>query len=402
MPTHSCRTDDPLGAYLDDLGQLLRDKRQRASFAIYALGLLSDGERKSMEPIAARASACPDRTHAMHEKLIHFLGASPWPDAPVRAYAARHAVEAMAAHGPIRNWIVDDTGFLKQGRLSPGVQRQYTGSAGKTTNCQVGVSLVLATDYAHVAADFELFIPESWAQDRERCRRAYIPDDVEHEPKWCLALRMIERAVTNDLPRGVVLADSDYGNNTDFRTALDAMGLQYAVEVQSFTTVRSCIGTGGRLGDRMTVRELGAALQPKLRTVTWRQGSNVELRSRFARLRVVVDRRDYRLRPPQWLLVEWPEGEPAPTRFVLSTMPKSTSCKQLVRTFMQRWRIERSYQDLKGELGLDHYEGRSYIGWHHHVSVVLACYAFLVAEHARSFPPSAKRARHNSSVRHAA
>jgi len=401
MHSDRCRTDDPLGAYLEGLGEQLRDKRQRASFAIYALGLLSDGERKSMEPIAARASESPDRAHAMHEKLIHFLGASPWPDAPVRAFAARYAVDAMLAHGPIRTWAVDDTGFLKQGTLSPGVQRQYTGSAGKTTNCQVGVSLVLATDYAHVAADFELFIPESWARDRERCRRAYIPDDVEHAPKWCLALQMIERAVANGLPRGVVVADADYGNNTAFRDALDTMGLQYAVEVQSMTMVRSCIGNTGRFGDRMTVRELGAALHAKLRAVSWRQGSKIVLRSRFARLRVVVDRRDGS-RAPQWLLVEWPEGEPAPTRFVLSTMPMSISCKQLVRTFKERWRIERSYEDLKGELGLDHYEGRSYIGWHHHVSVVLACYAFLVAEHARSFPPSARRARHNRSVSHAA
>ncbi|HKU37605.1 MAG TPA: hypothetical protein VJR89_05640 [Polyangiales bacterium] len=139
----------------------------------------------------------------------------------------------------------------------------------------------------------------------------------------------------------------------------------------------------------MSAGELGAALHSKLRTVTWRQGTKAVLRSRFARIRVVVDREDGPLRPPQWLLIEWPEDEPAPTKYVLSTMPKSTSCKQLVHTFKERWRIERSYEDLKGELGLDHYEGRSYIGWHHHVSVVLACYAFLVAEHARSFPPSA-------------
>lgn len=402
MHAARCRTDDPLSVYLDGIGEHLRDKRQRASFAMYALGLLSDGERKSMEPIAARASGTAERTHAMHERLIHFLGTSPWSDAPVRAYAARYAVQAMTAHGPIRTWVVDDTGFLKQGKLSPGVQRQYTGSAGKTTNCQIGVSLVLATDRAHVTTDFQLYIPESWAQDRERCRRAYIPDDVDYAPKWCLALGMIERALADGLPPGIVLADCDYGNKTAFRDTLDTLGLQYAVEVQSTTMVSSCVGDSGRLGDRMSVGELGAALKPKLRTVTWRQGTKAVLRSRFARLRVVVDRDDGQLRPPLWLLVEWPEDEPAPTKYVLSTMPKSTSCKQLVRTFKERWRIERSYEDLKSELGLDHYEGRSYIGWHHHVSVVLACYAFLVAEHARSFPPSARRARHGRTVTHAA
>jgi SRSO17 transposase len=402
MPADGGCNSDPLGSYLDGIGALLRDKRQRSSFAMYALGLLSDGERKSIEPIAARASGSVEHTHAVHEKLIHFLGASPWADAPVRAYATQHAVNAMLTHGPIRSWIVDDTGFLKQGKLSPGVQRQYTGSAGKTTNCQVGVSLVLATDAAHVAADFQLYIPESWANDRERCRRAYIPDDLEYAPKWCLALGMIERAVAQGLPHGVVLADCDYGNKTAFRDALDTLGLQYAVDVQSTTMVSSCVGNTGRLGDRMSVGELGAALQSKLRVVTWRQGTKAVMRSRFARIRVVVDRDDGPMRAPQWLLVEWPEDESAPTKFVLSTMPKGTSCQQLVRRCKERWRIERSYQDLKGELGLDHYEGRSYIGWHHHVSVVLACYAFLVAEHARSFPPSARKARRARSITNAA
>ena len=401
MQTSTRCTNDPLSAYLDGLGARLRDKRQRASFAMYALGLLSDGERKSMEPIAARACGSPDQVHAAHERLIHFLGASRWSDAAVRNHAARYAVDAMQAHGPIRTWVIDDTGFLKQGKHSPGVQRQYTGSAGKTTNCQVGVSLLLATEHAHVTSDFRLYIPESWVQDRERCRRAHIPDDVDYSPKWCLALNMIENAIATGMPKGVVLADCDYGNKSAFRDTLDVLGLQYAVEVQSTTMLRR-VGARGRLGQRMSVAELGIALQTKLRTVTWREGSKAGLHSRFARVRVVVDRDDGLMREPQWLLIEWPEGEPAPTKFVLSTMAASISCKQLVRTFKSRWRIERSYQDLKGELGLDHYEGRSFIGWHHHVSVVLACYAFLVAEHARSFPPSARSQGRHRSLTHAA
>ena len=394
-------TVDHLTTYLDEIGKHLRDKRQRASFAMYALGLLSEGERKSMEPIAARACGAPERTNAVHERLVHFTGSGAWRDEPIRRHAARHALEAMQAHGPIRTWVVDDTGFLKQGKHSPGVQRQYTGSAGKTTNCQVGVSLLLATEHAHVATDFRLYIPESWAQDRERCRRAHIPDDVEYSPKWCLALNMIEDAIGAGLPKAVVLADCDYGNKTVFRDTLDVLGLQYALEVQSTTMLRR-VGTHGRLGERMSVASAGAMLYGKLRNVTWREGTKVTLRSRFARARVVVDRNDGQAREPQWLLIEWPEGEPAPTKFVLSTMPQATSCKQMVRTFKSRWRIERSYEDLKGELGLDHYEGRSFIGWHHHVSVVLACYAFLVAEHARSFPPSARNQSDDRSLSHAA
>jgi SRSO17 transposase len=390
-----------LDRYLEELSKHLRDKRQRASFAMYALGLLTEGERKSMEPIAARACGEPEQTNAFHERLVHFTASAAWRDEPLRRAATAHAVEAMQARSPMRTWIVDDTGFLKQGKYSPGVQRQYTGSAGKTTNCQVGVSLVHATDQAHVTGDFRLYIPESWVQDRARCRGAHIPDDVDYEPKWALALSMIEQAIAAGVPKGVVLADCDYGQKTDFRDTLELLGLQYAVEVQTTTMVRR-VGKNGRLGVRMSVGELGAMLATKLRTVKWREGTKTKLASRFARVRVVVDRDDGASRRPEWLLVEWPDGEPAPTKFVLSTMPKSTSCKQLVRTFKSRWRIERSYQDLKGELGLDHYEGRSFIGWHHHVTLVLVCYAFLVAEHARSFPPSARAHRQNHSLAHAA
>jgi SRSO17 transposase len=231
-------------AYLECLGTKLRDKRQRASFALYAFGLLSDGERKSLEPIAARACADPERTHAVHEQLIHFLAASPWQDAPVRQYAANHAVQAMQTQGPIRTWVIDDSGFLKQGKYSPGVQRQYTGSAGKTTNCQVGVSLVLATEHAHVATDFRLYLPESWTDDRERCRRAHIPDDIEYAPKWALALGMIEDALRARLPKGVVLADADYGTKTVFRDMLHVLGLEYAVGVQGTNKLR-VVGAGG-------------------------------------------------------------------------------------------------------------------------------------------------------------
>ena len=388
-------------AYLEGLGAKLRDKRQRASFALYALGLLSDGERKSLEPIAARACGDPARTHAVHEQLIHFLAASPWQDEPVRQYAAHYAVQAMQTQGPIRTWVIDDTGFIKQGKCSPGVQRQYTGSAGKTTNCQIGVSLVLATEHAHVATDFRLYLPESWAADRERCRRAHIPDEIGYEPKWALALEMIESALQTGLPKGVVLADADYGTKSVFRDTLHALGLEYAVAVQGTGKLR-VVGVDGSLGERTPIEDVGRGLQKKLRTVTWREGTKAPLRSRFACVRVVVDRDDGRARDPEWLLIEWPKGESAPTKFVLSTLPASLNCKEMVRTVKSRWRIERSYEDLKGELGLDHYEGRSFVGWHHHVSVVLACYAFLVAEHVRSFPPSARGKTRNRSLGDAA
>ena len=390
-----------LRKYLQELERELRDKRQRASFALYALGLLSEGERKSMEPIAARACGDPTRTQAFHERFIHFLADSPWKDEPIRRRATRYAVDAMQEHGPIKSWIVDDTGFLKQGKLSPGVQRQYTGSAGKTANCQVGVSLVLATDHAHVASDFRLYIPESWAEDRERCRRAHIPDEIGYQPKWCLALQMIEHALRTGLPRGVILADCDYGNKFVFRDTLTAWDVQYAVEIQSTTKMR-IVDSKGSLSARVSAAEIAARLKSKMRALTWREGTKVALRSRFARIRVRVDRDNMGAGEPEWLLVEWPKDESGPTKFVLSTMPVKTTLKQLVRMFKTRWRIERSYEDLKGELGLDHYEGRSFVGWNHHVSVVLACYAFLVAEQARSFSPSARGQSQNRTLENAA
>ena len=351
--------------------------------------------------MAARLSGDPEKVGATHQKLMHFVATKAWEDAPVRRLAANYAVEAMQQVEPITTWVIDDTGFLKQGSHSPGVQRQYTGSAGKRANCQIGVSLVLANSQAELPVDFRLYIPESWADDRERCRQAHIPDDVGYSPKWQLALDMVDAAVGAGLPRGVVLADSAYGTVAAFREQLSSYGLLYAVDVKSNVIVRR-VGAGGKLGKPMSVMELGRRLKSRFRKYTWREGSKASLSSRFARVRVVVGGDANNLEDAQWLLVEWPTGEDEPTHFVLSTLPNNTSVKQLVRTVKTRWRTERAYEDLKGQLGLDHYEGRSFVGWHHHVTVALVCYAFLVAERTRSFSPSAARTRPDCSLAHAA
>ena len=397
----SPQTETRFNVYLDKIGGSLRDKRQRASFAVYAAGLLSDGERKSMEPIAARACPDPERVHAMHQRLIHFTTTAAWKDEPIRRIATRYALDEMERHEPVSTWIVDDTGFLKQGKHSPGVQRQYTGSAGKRANCQIGVSLVLANTQAELPVDFRLYIPQSWADDRPRCRAAHIPDDVGYSPKWRLALDMIESAVEADLPPGVVLADSGYGNTGAFRKKLDSLGLQYAVDIHSNTVVRR-VGVGGKLGKPMSAKRLARSLKSKFRKTTWREGSKASLHSQFARVRIVVGSEDDDGQTPQWLLLEWPHDADEPDHYVLSTLPKTLSLKQMIRTTKNRWRVERSYQDLKGQLGLDHYEGRSFIGWHHHVTVALACHSFLVAERARSFSPSAPWTCPNCSLQHAA
>jgi SRSO17 transposase len=382
-----------LAAYFDRVGGVLRTAPQRASFATYALGLMGDGERKSAEPMAARACPDPDRVDAAHQRLTYFTRGAEWSDRDVRSEAARYALASMTAREPVTDWIIDDTGFPKQGTHSVGVQRQYSGTIGKIANCQVAASLTIATRTEHVPVDFELYLPESWTEDPLRRAEAHIPDEVTFKTKPELAVEMIERAVENGLPPGLVLADSAYGDNAEFRRRVRCEGLDYAVGLHCTTTVWRLDSLGRRIGSPVAVGDLAIAIgRQGFRRVTWREGTKGKLASRFAAERVVLaqdDLVDASKREAVWLLMEWPDGEEAPTDFTAATLPATMTRRQLVRRVKQRWRTERVYEDAKGELGLDHYEGRSFCGWHHHVSVVLACFAFIVAERARSFPPAA-------------
>lgn len=399
-----------LTAYFEAIGSHLPRREQRESFATYFFGLLSDGERKSVEPIAARACGDPKGTRRSHDRLLHFLGLSPWPDRAVRREAARHAIAAMVEREPVTTWVVDDTGFLKQGKHSVGVQRQYTGSAGKIANCQIGVSLSVATRTEHLPIDFALYLPRSWLDAPDRCREAKIPADITFKPKTELALDLIVRALEDDIPGEIVLADAAYGTSAEFRNELVAYGLDYAVGINATTKVWALDARERRRGDAVSALDLGLRLGPKaFRRITWREASarpsRNKLSSRFCIRRVHVARDDgapVMDRGPVWLVIEWPEGEERPTKFTLTTLPRRMSKKQIVRIVKERWRTERAYEELKGELGLDHFEGRSFPGWHHHVSVVLCCYAFVVAERVRHFPPSARRHRHAHALDRAA
>lgn len=376
-----------LDSTFERIGKQLVTDSQRASFATYALGILSDSERKSVEPLAARAAAEPGRTDAEHQRLLHFLAEAKWDDHAVRIEAAKIALEPMLSRERIDSWIVDDTGFLKQGTHSVGVQRQYTGSAGKITNCQVGVSLVLATRTEQLPVDFELYLPTAWTDDPRRRAEGRIPDDVKFQTKPDLALQMIRRAVDAELPRGVVLADAGYGSSAEFRRGLRDLRLDYAVAVNAETKVK-LLGPDGRVrGNRRSLKGIATQLEKRgaFKRCTWREGTKNELWANFATHKVQVSPSEVAL-----LLIEWRDRETEPANYFLVSMPPPDSLKQLVRLVMQRWRIERAFEDLKGELGLDHYEGRRWPGWHHHVSVVLCCYAFVVAERARRFPPSAR------------
>lgn len=403
--------EQAIAHYLDCvIAPELQQKRQMRSFAAYALGLLGDGDRKSCEPIAARSAAGIDEVDRVkragqgHDRLLHFLGNSPWNDEAVRLAATRYAVEQIEKRQPVTDWIIDDTGFPKQGKHSVGVQRQYSGTLGKTGNCQVGVSLSIATNDEHVPIDFELYLPLAWIDNPARRKAVGIPSEVVFKTKLELAVDMIQRAKRHGIPGDTVLADSGYGHSRKFRAAIREVGMDYAVAVQSTLRVWLLDFKNTRLGDRPTrVDELAALVGPAaFRQVTWRDGTKRKMSSNFCFRRVKVEQEDGCMaddREAVWLVIEAPED--GAMKFMLTTLPRRLSKRQIVGTLRQRWRTEQAYQEMKEELGLDHFEGRSFRGWHHHVSVVLTCYAFVVAERRRRFPPSAAEAS-TREVNHAA
>jgi SRSO17 transposase len=395
-----------LQQYIDGVGEILDHPKRKEAFAAYTLGLLSDLERKSVEPIAGLI--CPDlrRLGAVHQSLLHFVSISDWDDHAVRRFAASYSMKAMSARAPITTWIIDDTGFPKQGKHSVGVKRQYTGTMGKIANCQIGVSLTVSNGLEHLPIDFELYLPEEWANDPVRRREARIPEDVHFKTKVDLALDTLDRAVAAKVPGDIVLADAGYGRSSKFRDTVRLLGFDYAVGVDSTTRVVA-VGPTGRAPPVPTTasafaRQLG---KNAFRRITWREGTNKKLASRFALRRVRLANDDgfpVEDHEPVWLLIEWPYGESEPSQFIVTTLPAKMSKKEVVRRYKERYRTEQAYEEMKGELGLDHFEGRRFRGWHHHVSVVLCCYAFIVAERARSFFPSADRAGQDHPLRLAA
>ncbi len=399
-----------LAQFLDTrIGQHLGRREQKESFALYAHGILAEGARKSVEPIAARATGRVDDDKAagaecerVQARLLNFLRDSPWDDRAVRREAARYAIEALQAQEPVTTWVIDDTGFPKQGKHSVGVQRQYTGALGKIGNCQIGVSLTIATKHEHVPIDFALYMPRSWTDDPNRRTKARVPAELTFKTKPELALELITRAVDDEIPGDIVLADAAFGASSEFRNAVRVFGLDIGVAVTATTKVWLLDALERRRGAPVGAQDLGVELGPRaFRRLTWRVGPGGKLSSRFLFRRVKVahdDGTDAGDREPLWLVMEWPDGESKPTKFILTSLNWRMSKKAIVRIIKERWRTERAYEELKGELGLTHFEGRSFPGWHHHISVVLSCYAFIVSERVRLFPPSTRRQDHAHSI----
>jgi SRSO17 transposase len=373
----------------------------------YVSGLLLPGDRKSIEPMAAKLE--PRRVRARHQSLHHLIANAPWDDREVIRVAREFAVAQFGRHGGLGAWVVDDSGIPKKGKHSVGVARQYCGVLGKQDNCQVAVSISIVNDLMSVPAAYRLYLPEIWAKDRERRRVAGVPDDIEFRTKWQIALDEIDRLLAEEVPRAPVVADAGYGDTTEFRDSLTERGLTYAVGIKADTTFwppgtdplppRKYSGTGRpptllrrtRSHRPLSARQIATDLSAKAwRTVTWADGTRGQMRSRFAAVRVRAAHRDYWSRTPrpvEWLIIEWPEGDPEPTKYWLSSMGEGAALKALVRLAKMRWRIERDYQELKDEIGLDHYEGRGWRGFHHHGALCIAAYAFLAAERARLSPP---------------
>jgi SRSO17 transposase len=374
----------------------------------YCTGLLLDGERKSVEPMAARLA--PDHVLAMHESLHHFVAQSPWSDADMLRQVRNYVLPAMQKGGPVTAWIVDETSFVKKGTHSVGVARQYCGRLGKKENCQVAVSLSVATATGSLPIDWRLYLTEEWAGDPERRKETDVPDEVQFQTKPQIALAQIQRAVEERVSPGVVLADEVYGSNREFREGVAELKLDYSLAVRSTTTVwalerqplppKPWKGKGRRATrvrrdqthQPITVKQLAQELPEKAWCeVAWREGSKETLCSRFARLRVrpaYGDDRKGGLQPEQWLLIEWPAGAEEPSGYWLARLPVKLSFKRLVGISKHRWVIERDYEELKQELGLGHYEGRNWRGFHHHGTLCIAAYGFLIAERSR-FSPSA-------------
>ena len=389
--------------YMDHLSEGLGHADRHAGLRGYCTGLMSPAKRKSVEPMAAHLD--PLHVRSRHQSLHHFVADANWSDEQMLLRVCQWVVPQMdLSDGGW--WIIDDTGFPKQGKHSVGVARQYCGVLGKQDNCQVAVSVSLACAQASVPVAWQLYLPEQWVDDRARRHKAGVPEQIEFSTKPQIALKQIEHLLAQGAPKHSVLADAGYGVDTAFRERLSQLGLTYVVGVTGHVTVwppgrtplppaaysgRGIVPKRLRLGDAsapehrpQSIKALALQLTPEQwHTVAWREGTNATLRSRFARVRVRAAHRDQlreQWREAQWLLIEWPQGDPEPLKYWLSTLPEQMPLQRMVYEAKMRWRIERDYQDLKQDLGLAQYEGRGWRGFHHHASLSIAAYGFLVAQ----------------------
>ena len=391
-------------AFIGTLSEGVGRKARKEAMQSYITGLLMDGKRKSMEPMAARLVRDPADRDAMRQRLQHFITDSDWDDGQVRKALALH-LEAKLHD--IDAFAIDDTGFEKKGESSVGVARQYSGTLGRVGNCQVATSLHLVSEASSASIGMRLYLPKAWAEDEERREKVGVPEEVEFQPKWKIGLDLLAESLEWGVSKRPVLADAGYGDCFEFRNGLDERGLPYVVGISETTLVwrpgeepspagkNGADEAGRNSADKSKKTKPVSVLQlarerrkRKLHTVTWRQGSKGPQKSRFGFVRIHAAHGYKKREPPgqeQWLIYEWPRGEDKPTKFWLSTLSEKSSKRKLVKMAKVRWRIERDYQDMKQEVGLNHFEGRKWRGFHHHVTLCIAAHAFLALN--RAFSP---------------
>ena len=386
---HSDASAERFSAYLDELASVMGHAARVGPMRDYCTGLLLSCERKSVEPIAA--ATAPAGTSAQHQSLLHFLAKGEWSDAAVLGKVRDLVLPQIERHGAIEVWVIDDTGFPKYGSQSVGVSHQYCGQVGKQTNCQIAVSLSLANHHASLPVAYQLYLPEKWADDAVRREKVGVPDDIKFTTKPKMALQQIAWACKIGLPRGVALTDAGYGHDLSLRKGLTKLELTYSVGIRASTLV---VATTAQ-AEPMNAIDLAKTLPAQgWRKITWRDGTNTALSSRFQRVRVrAAGEGTTDAEPEEWLLVEWPEGEKEPTKFWLSTLAETMHLGRMVDITMMRWRIERDYHELKQEVGLGHFEGRGWRGFHHHATMCIAAYGFLVSERG-AFSPCGPRSGH--------
>jgi len=385
--------------YMEHVAKGLKHVDRHAGLKGYCTGLMLPLSRKSVEPMAARVD--PMHASARHQSLHHFVSKAEWSDEEMLRRVCQWVVPKMDfTEGGW--WVIDDTGFAKKGRHSVGVARQYCGMLGKQDNCQVAVSVSLVCNQGSLPVAWQLYLPEDWAADPQRRSKAGVPEELRFATKTQIALQQLRKLLGEGAPRHCVLADASYGVDTAFRQALSDMGLLYVVGVTSAVVVwppgveplpPAAYSGKGRppvvprrtaRHQPMSVKVLAMSLPSQaFHIVSWREGTNETLSGRFAAVRVRHaggNAGKARLRPQQWLLIEWPADQDEPSKYCLSTLPDDTPLNELVSAAHQRWRIERDYQDMKQDFGLGHYEGRGWRGFHHHASLCIAAYGFLMAE----------------------
>jgi SRSO17 transposase len=391
------RLDRDLTEFLDTMLDGMGRVERVAAMRSYVTGLLLDGERKSIEPMATRLVDSRSEVEAMRQRLQQAVTVASWSDTTMFERLAR-TVEAELPG--IEALVLDDTGFAKKGKHSVGVARQYSGTLGRVDSCQVAVSLHLAGEGSSACIAFDLYLPEEWASDAERRAKVGVPEEIEFRTKHEIALGQIDRALVSGVRKHVVLADAGYGDSTAFREELTARGLPYVVAVNGEPSLWPPESNPKPVVNRHRstryvdtthpserVEDLAARLV--YRKVTWREGSKGFQSSRFAAVRVrTAHRRSNGAAPgdEQWLLAEWPKDKSKPCRFWLSSLPATTSIRTLVRKAKLRWRVERDYEELKQEVGLDHFEGRTWRGFHHHATLCAIAHGFLALRRAL-FPP---------------